>query len=152
MPCSFSGTQQKSLLSCLLLAIELWFDSSLCRSLSCPLTRCNWNISSSYIYFSFRHRRKLSEWCRGFCQRRNLLLSWSQPPSALLHTPCRAGGSSGCCCSPRDPSCRTQQDSMLGVEKWLILLWKILSSREQLAGLKRRFRLLYSTLLIRLSI
>lgn len=161
---SFSGTQWKFLLSCLLLAIEWWFDSSLGRSSCCPFIRCKWNISSSFVSFSLRYRRKLCEGRRGFgregvsfCHDISLL-----PPHPTTHPPqgwgkhCvphnGLGGSSGCCCPPGTPPVSTQQVRMLGLETWLILLWKILSSTKHLAGLKGRVRLPYSTLLIRLSI
>lgn len=113
---SFTGTQWKFLLSRRLPAIEWWFDSSLCRSLCCPFTQCNWNILSSYISFSLRYRRKLSEGRRGFvregasfCHSLSLLLPCHTPHAGLGNTvgaPCGAGGCRGCCCSHRDPSCR----------------------------------------------
>lgn len=154
---SFSGMQRKSLLSCLLLAAEWWFNSALCRTSCCPFTPRNGNILSSYI----SSVKKKTEWeVQRFCQRRSLLLSQSQPPPAC---PTRGWGKQwvphagqgeavGAALPPGIPAVGTQRSSMLGVETWLILLWKILSSPERLAGLKGRFRLPYSTLLIRLSI
>lgn len=154
---SFSGTQRKSLLSCLLLAVEWWFDSALCRTSCCPFTPCNGNISSSYI--SSVQKETEGEVQR-FCQRRSLLLSRSQPPPVCptrgwgKHCVPHAGPGEavGAALPAGIPAVGTQRSSMLGVETSLILLWKILSSPEQLAGLKGRFRLPYSTSLIRLSI
>lgn len=161
-PVSFTGTQWKFLLSCCLPAIEWWFDSSLCRSLCCPFTQCNWNILSSYISFSLRYRRKLSEGCRGFvregasfCHSLSLLLPCHTPHAGLGNTvgaPCGAGGRRGCCCSQRDPSCRHTAGEYTGSRNVVNFTMKNLSSTEQLAGLKGRFRLPYSTSLIRLSI
>ena len=117
-PVSFSGTQRKFLLSCLLLAIESWLHRSLCRSLCCPFTQRTGNISSSYISFSLRYRRKLEWGVQRFCQRRSLLLSWSQSPSVLPHATCPTRGwgkqwvphaglgeAVGAAVGPRGPSC-----------------------------------------------